>query len=443
MARDPILFPASGGSYRVSRLLDSYTVTNSAGDTFALHRPFTPPPSFGDSITLNMNLLVSSAPASFTDNVTFSRASSAHRWNSSGYLESVTSGTARFDYVPGTSTPRGLLLETQRTNLFTYSNTFTNAVWNKVSCTATAASSTGPDNTTSMTEVKAGSAGGTDISYIAQQVTVATSTAHTYSIFAKAGTKNFIALRTLNFTTPGTAESYFNLSTGAVTATGTGHTAAIESVGGGIYRCSITFTTDVADTSGVLLCYICNASGSLLTDQNGTSSVYVFGAQCEAGSDASSYIATTASTVTRLADSGTISGSAFTALGIADGGTVVCAFEPRSLGGTALTVSDGTANEAITISASAASHLKVVDGGATQADIDGGTITALAANKVAIGFAANDFGVSIGGAAAVTDTSGTMPTVDRLILGTMPGWIRSVEVFSTKADSATLATESA
>ena len=50
--------------------------------------------------------------------ITFARASSATRTNSSGVIESVSSNTARFDYDPSTLAAKGLLIEEARTNLF-------------------------------------------------------------------------------------------------------------------------------------------------------------------------------------------------------------------------------------------------------------------------------------------------------------------------------------
>lgn len=53
----------------------------------------------------------------FSDLITFTRASSATRVNSSGLVETVASDQPRFDYDPVTLQPKGLLIEEQRTNL--------------------------------------------------------------------------------------------------------------------------------------------------------------------------------------------------------------------------------------------------------------------------------------------------------------------------------------
>jgi len=59
--------------------------------------------------------------------------------------------------------------------------------------------------------------------------------AQTFSVYAKAAERNFIALATA-----GSDPSYFNISTGVVVSTASGVTTSIQSVGNGWFRCSIT-----------------------------------------------------------------------------------------------------------------------------------------------------------------------------------------------------------
>lgn len=81
-------------------------------------------------------------------------------------------------------------------------------------------------------------------------------------------------------------------------------------------------------------------------------------------------------------------------------------------------LNDNTANERIGLNTSGTDPLLVVvDGGVTQANIDAGTFAANNITRLAARFGPNDFAVSVNGGAEVVDTSGTMPTVDRLMIG--------------------------
>jgi len=76
------------------------------------------------------SILPSNGDADFTT----TRASSATRINSDGFIENVDSGIPRLDYplIDGVvSGCPSLLLEPQRTNLIPYSEDFSNAAWIK------------------------------------------------------------------------------------------------------------------------------------------------------------------------------------------------------------------------------------------------------------------------------------------------------------------------
>ena len=55
--------------------------------------------------------------------------------------------------------------------------------------------------------------------------------------------------------------------------------------------------------------------------------------------------------------------------------------------------------------------------GSDVANIDAGTVATGISYKFAGAYAVNDFAASISGGAAVTDTSGALPTVNRMMLG--------------------------
>ena len=99
------------------------------------------------------------------------------------------------------------------------------------------------------------------------------------------------------------------MSAETATASGTGNTASIENVGNGWYRCSVTNdgSADLVDQFRIGV-----ANGALDSFAgDGTSGIYIYGAQLEAGSFPTSYIKTTGSTATRSADVASIKLSDF------------------------------------------------------------------------------------------------------------------------------------
>jgi hypothetical protein len=84
-------------------------------------------------------------PTNGNGDLTWTRASTALRTNSSGLLESMGSGVPRLSYMYG-SCP-ALLLEPQRTNLVLQSQAFDSASWSAIDSTVTANSQISPDGT--------------------------------------------------------------------------------------------------------------------------------------------------------------------------------------------------------------------------------------------------------------------------------------------------------
>jgi len=203
----------------------------------------------------------------------------------------------RLTYQNGGGGCPSLLLEPQRTNLALYSEQFDNAYWPKLNSTITANSLTSPDGTVTADKLIADAT--TNLHRINISVfTGVALTSNTLSIFAKKGEYNFFYFRESISGT--TVETFFDLNNGTITSIGAGRTATITSFGNGWYKCSVTATSvtmnfgigfGVAQTDGV---------SSFLG--NGTSGIYLWGAQLEAGAYASSYIPTTSASATRIAD---------------------------------------------------------------------------------------------------------------------------------------------
>jgi hypothetical protein len=167
----------------------------------------------------------------------------------------------------------------------------------------------------------------------------------------------------------------------------------------------------------------------------------------EVGPLRTSYIPTTSAAVTRAADTAEMTGANFSSWWNASAGTFVAEYRPQSVSGTqpVISVNDTTANEAIRLYGSGTDPKAIiVDGGATQADLDAGTIAAANAAfyKLGLAFAVNDFAACFEGGTVATDTAGTLPTVTQLqfhtdIAGNIANLhIKRLQFFNTrKSDS--------
>ena len=167
------------------------------------------------------------------------------------------------------------------------------------------------------------------------------------------------------------------------------------------------------------------------------------------GAFATSYIPTQASQVTRNADSASMLGDNFytwynpnqgTFLGV---GSINVA---TANSGSAGTASDGTNNNRVLIGFEPFVHGFVAVGGVAQASLLGGTAAINVVNRVAFAVKANDFALTLNGAAVVTDVSGAMPAVDRFNIGAngfgtgsfINGTIRRIGYYNTRLPDSTL-----
>ena len=205
----------------------------------------------------------------------------------------------RFDCNPTTGESLGFLIEEQRTNLFTYSSQFDDSGWSKSASTVTANTVIAPDGTLSGDTLIEDA---TNAQHFISKVGSIQSGSVTLSIYAKAAGRDWIRIQTYSG-----VMAWFNISTGVLGTVQSGCTATITSVGNGWYRCAATVTY-VNQTNYV---FLANADGVTSYTGNGFSGVHIWGAQLEAGSFATSYIATTSASATRTTDLAIMDGANF------------------------------------------------------------------------------------------------------------------------------------
>jgi hypothetical protein len=213
-------------------------------------------------------------PTDGTGDLTFTRASTATRVNAAG------------------------LVEIPKTNLFLQSQTFENASWIKAFATITANATTAPDGT--LTADKLVEDATTNVHYIEQVPTLAASTTYVCTIYGKAAERSslYIWLADAGWNTMN-AGAIFNLSTGTITVSVGAVAATITNVGNGWYKCTVG---DLTAASGTRRIRITPAiGGNANYAGNGTSGLFIWGAQLEQGVTSTEYIPTVASIRTKFA----------------------------------------------------------------------------------------------------------------------------------------------
>ncbi len=250
----------------------------------------------------------------------FTRASTATFVGSNGLIQTAATNIPRFDHDPVTLASRGLLIEESRTNSITGSNAFN--TWTLGNTTVASSSVVTPEGTADAWKL-------VEDSLLANHnatrpFTPVSGTTYTASVWLKSAENSFAFV---GLTGGGFFPTFIsvNLSTGAVsTATGTPVGASSVSHSNGWWRVSFSLaaTASLSSNIDIRLSRDGNwANRSYLG--NGVNGMYCYGGQVEAGSFATSYIPTVASSVVRSADVCSITGANFTSFYNSTSGTLL------------------------------------------------------------------------------------------------------------------------
>jgi hypothetical protein len=325
----------------------------------------------------------------------------------------------RLTYQNGGGGCPSLLLEKQSTNLLSYSQDFTNAYWSKLNqgigdvAVVTANYAISPDGTQNATRFVCNLNGGTTSSdrswMIASFTAPATSTISIWIKLNSAGTKTFV---------------FSDSGGGTKTISGTDWQRIDGTfVGaGGEYRIGLIG----GSSSDTLDCCI-------------------WGAQAESGSYPTSYIPTTSSSATRVADACSKTGIS-SLIGQTEG--VLFAdfnFEQKpDTNGNIVILLRGSSSEAYIYLTSSTVQADFISG-AIQCSIVG-SIGAVGRKKIAFAYKQNDFALYMNGVQIGTDSSGTVGSLTALTVGSYdsPGYllnsgINQAVLFPTRLTNAELA----
>ena len=361
--------------------------------------------------------------------------------------EATIDNLPRVDYTDGTSS---LLVEPQRTNIITYSEDFSQ--WSsKINIDVTLNSETSPDGVVNATFINENNSNAQH--FIGQSLSITNGQDISISVYAKKNQRDVLQISPSgNYLSPSGYANY-DLNNGLVTASGGGVTAEIEGLTNGWFRCVAKFTANntASGTTAFFLQNSTTASRGSSYDGDGTSGLYMWGAQTEIGSYATSYIPTSGSTVTRNQET-------YTKTGISDKinsteGVLFAEIAALSDDGTSrlIGLSDGTSTKRINIYYDTSSNS--IYGLLLNSSVQGITSFTLSDStnfaKIAFKYKENDFALWVNGTEVDTDSSGTTFTSDTLNKlsfdradGVAPffGKVKQLQVFKTALTDTELAT---
>ncbi len=314
-----------------------------------------------------------------------------------------------------------------RTNLALQSQTF-GTTWLVANASVSADAATAPDGTTTADKITPSAINTTHAVY-QTFVKAASALQYTFSVWAKPAGYDFLSVGAFDSAANGVYAIY-NVLTGVVATSATGLgvafttlSASVLSSENGLYRLSLTFTTNTDTALRIFAEPQDSARGAAASTTwlpNGTSGCYLWGAQLELGSFAGPYIPTTTVAVARNADV-----LSYTGADVANIKALAATFR-REVGvssvGALVSLNDNTADNYNNIALADATTMSIsgVASGAAQWAI-GGAYTPAAFAKVSNSVATNDIKADLNGTALTPDTSATTPVVTRLDVGHFEG----------------------
>jgi hypothetical protein len=287
-------------------------------------------------------------------------------------------------------------------------------------------------------------------------MSITSGTTYAGSIFFKkaAGSPDWMQLA---YSTTGLAGfANFNLTSGTVGNVFAGCTGRIENYGNGWYRCTLIQTATASGTSGGPIPVFVNNTDSvtrfLSYAGNASTSIYIFGAQLETGSIATSYIPTTAAPVTRNADVVTLSGAVSGCIGQTEGTIYVevdIQFNNRNADIIGLDSGSSANGFYLTIRSSSVIELRVRQNSTNALIFQRTGAYPVGINKIAVSYKNGDFAISLNGTTTQVDTSTiTMPSVAITRASVVPSVnftldqsvrVRSAAIYTTRLTDSELA----
>jgi hypothetical protein len=302
--------PSAGGTSTLVFNPNTSTFTQSSGSSVSnlslvlLDNGFARLSFINSNIGGNMQIRVSGGANDVIDGFQINNSDLSNEYFQTG------AGVPSRTPLAANPTPNGILIEESRTNrvlwcrdatqtvpytppdnFFAQSETFTNASWNfdsNQTQLVRTENQSDPFDGTSATKIVPNAGRTAANAYIGQRS--GASYPSTHSLYAKAAEYDYLVLSLFTYIAGNFA--VFNLSDGTITTspTAAGLTAAIESVGDGWYRCSLTTSNETLNR-GFLVSV--SPNGTTTATAAGGSGIFIYGAHSNNGNTPTTYVQTT------------------------------------------------------------------------------------------------------------------------------------------------------
>ena len=328
-----------------------------------------------------------------------------------------------------------ILLEPTSTNLITYSEDFTE--WtSKTNIEVNLNNTTSPQGVINAAFINEDNDNAQH--FVGQSISITSGQDICISVYAKKNQRDVLQISpSANYlTTSGYAN--YDLTNGLVTASGGGVTAEIEVVSNNWYRCIAKFTANntASGTTAFFLQNSTTASRGDSYDGDGSSGLYLWGAQVEALSYATSYIPTlTGSQEVRATETATGAGSAD--LINSTEGVLYAEIAALANDGTSrrISLSNGSISNRVSLEIDETANRIRVHINASLITYDASDLTSF--NKIAVKYKVNDYALWLNGVEVATSSSSEQPSGMNVLSFTNPteaqvfyGKVKALAVFN-------------
>ena len=368
--------------------------------------------------------------------------------SASTYVETTSAArynSARYDFDPNTRASRGLLAEAARTNLFFRSQELDDSYWGKTAISMSANSATAPDGTTTAEKMVEDTSSATAHKSVNAVIAGTAGTTYTGSVYLKSAGRTYVSVQmTSGGLWPTASNPYLVLNLSSCTAASTYNVLATttQALPNNWCRVSITQTLSTSGSTGLNFVLMTNSNTDVYTG-DGTSGVYIWGAQFEQGANASSYIPTTSSALTRNIDVATPADMSWYSN---TAGTVAIDFLENALVSTRAAFFYGGAGNVIFVggrtAAGQAIKLNTKDSSTDVCSLFGGTGGYGVPVKLVAAIEAGNYATAVNGTLSTSSSSGNLIVPNSLYLGSdgsstgMNGWIQRFRYYDSRLPDA-------